>query len=327
MRQVEYYHSEDGQLVCDICPHHCQVTEEKVGICRQRRRVGEKLIAVNYAEAASIALDPIEKKPLYHFRPGSAILSVGANGCNLQCQFCQNCEISQGDVPTQHLPVDQLVRIAGQRGSIGVAFTYSEPLMWYEYVLDAATELKKRGLAVVLVTNGFIEEAPLRRLLPLLDAMNVDLKSPGDEFYRKLCKAHIEPVHRTIRLTHEAGVHLEIAHLVVTGWNDRDESILEVARWIAAVDPEIPLHISRYFPHYKYSEPPTSESFLGRALEIARKELKFVYLGNVPADGGADTVCPDCGELIVQRIGYRVKLLGLKGGACSQCGRKLPFSP
>jgi pyruvate formate lyase activating enzyme len=215
--------------------------------------------------------------------------------------------------------------MAGQRGSIGVAFTYSEPLMWYEYVLDAATELKKRHLAVVLVTNGYIEEIPLRRLLPFVDAMNVDLKSPGDEFYRKLCKAHIEPVHRTIRLAHEAGVHVEIAHLVVTGWNDRDESILEVARWIAAVDAEIPLHISRYFPHFKYTEPPTSEFFLHQALKIAQHELKFVYLGNVASHGGADTLCPDCGALIVQRVGYRIELMGLKRCACAQCGRTLPL--
>lgn len=324
-REVEYYHSENGKLVCDICPHHCQVTEDKIGICRQRRKVGDKLVAVNYAEVASIALDPIEKKPLYHFRPGSVILSVGANGCNLQCLFCQNCEISQGDVPTRHLSVDELIKTAGLRGSIGVAFTYSEPLMWYEYVLDCAQELHKRGYAVVLVTNGYIEETPLRRLLPLVDAMNIDLKSPGDEFYRKMCKARIEPVQRTIRLAHHAGVHIEIAHLVVTGWNDRDESIMELSRWLALVDPEIPLHLSRYFPHYKYDEPPTSEAFLRRALQIARQELKFVYLGNVAADNGSDTHCPDCGALIVERFGYRVKVVGLEEGSCASCKRKLPF--
>ncbi len=324
-RQVEYYHAEDGRLICDTCPHHCDIREGQVGICRQRRRVGERLIALNYAEVASIALDPIEKKPLYHFRPGSAILSVGANGCNLQCLFCQNCEISQGDVPTRHLPVDELVEMAGQRGSIGVAFTYSEPLMWYEYVLDCARRLRERGLAVVLVTNGFIEEEPLLRLLPFVDAMNIDLKSPRDEFYVRLCKAHLEPVQRTIRLSHAAGVHIEIAHLVVTGWNDREDSVLDLARWIATVDPEIPLHISRYFPHYKYFEPPTSETFLRRALEIACEELKFVYAGNISIDAGADTRCPDCGALIVERNGYSTRVVGLKKNLCSHCGRALPF--
>jgi len=155
--------------------------------------------------------------------------------------------------------------------------------------------------------------------------MNIDLKSPGDEFYRKMCKARIEPVQRTIRLAHHAGVHIEIAHLVVTGWNDRDESIMELSRWLALVDPEIPLHLSRYFPHYKYDEPPTSEAFLRRALQIARQELKFVYLGNVAADNGSDTHCPDCGALIVERFGYRVKVVGLEEGSCASCKRKLPF--
>ena len=325
MREVEYYHSENGRLICDLCPHRCKLRDDQVGVCRYRKRVGEKLFATNYAEAASLAVDPIEKKPLYHFRPGTMILSIGANGCNLKCPFCQNSEISQGEVPTRTVPIPDLVKLAGSRGSIGVAFTYSEPLMWYEYVLDAAPELRKSGYVNVLVTNGFIEEEPLLRLLPYIDAMNIDLKSLNGDFYKRLCKARLEPVQQTIRLAHEAGVHVELTHLVVTGWSDNEASITELVSWVASVDDEIPLHLSRYFPHYRYHEPPTSESFLRKALHIARQELKFVYLGNIAVGDGSNTYCPQCGAIIVERSGYQTRVLRLRENACAECGRKLPF--
>jgi pyruvate formate lyase activating enzyme len=175
------------------------------------------------------------------------------------------------------------------------------------------------------VTNGYIEEKPLMRLLPFVDAMNIDLKSAQEEFYHRLCKAHLEPVQRTIRIAHEAGTHVEIAHLVVTGWNDREESVESLSRWIGSVNTEIPLHLTRYFPHYRYNQPPTSENFLRSALEIARRELKFVYLGNMAGEAGADTLCPNCGTLLVARRGYHIDIQGLSGDICAQCGRKLPF--
>ncbi|MCX6641563.1 MAG: AmmeMemoRadiSam system radical SAM enzyme [bacterium] len=324
-REVEFYHQVDGSLICDLCPHRCKFKKQEIGICRQRQRAGENLIALNYAEAASIAVDPIEKKPLYHFHPGSVILSIGANGCNLKCQFCQNCEISQGSVPTRPLSISELVKLAGTHGSIGVAFTYSEPLMWYEYVLDASSELRRGGFVNVLVTNGFIEEAPLAKLLPTIDAMNIDIKSLNDEFYRKICKGRLDPVLRSIRQAHQAGVHIELTHLVVTGWNDNEKSISELVSWIAGVSDHIPLHLSRYFPRYQYDEPATSEAFLLRALEMARQELKFVYLGNIAGGEGSSTFCPNCGALLVERSGYNVKLANLKKNRCGKCDLHLPF--
>lgn len=325
MRYVDFYHQENGKLVCDLCPHGCKLKPDQKGVCRYRKRVGDKIAATNYARMASLAVDPIEKKPLYHFKPGSAILSVGANGCNLKCLFCQNCEISQGDVPSRHLPIGDLVGMAGARGSIGVAFTYSEPLMWYEYVLDASKELKDAGYAVALVTNGFIEEEPLQCLIPYVDAMNIDLKSLNEEFYKRICKAKLEPVQRTIRQAYDAGVHVEITHLVVTGWNDNEEALFKLVSWVASVDDEIPLHLSRYFPRYRYTEPPTSEEFLRNALRIARQELKFVYLGNIAGGDGSNTVCPQCGSLIVERLGYSTRVAGLDGKVCANCRRELPF--
>ncbi len=325
LREVAFCHAENGKLVCTLCPHGCKLKEGQVGVCRVRQRLGDKLIATNYAEVASLAVDPIEKKPLYHFHPGSVILSLGANGCNLQCLFCQNSDISQGEVPTRHLPVNELAKLARTHGSIGVAFTYSEPLMWYEYVLEAAPVLQKQGAVVVLVSNGYLNEEPLRRLLPYVDAMNIDLKSSTEEFYRKVCKARLEPVQRSIRLANEAGVHVEITHLTVTGWNDREEAIAAVANWIAAINPEMPLHLSRYFPHYRYHERPTSAAFLTQALKIARRELKFVYLGNIAGEESSHTLCPDCGTLLVERFGYQTRLVELREGKCGQCGRTLPF--
>jgi pyruvate formate lyase activating enzyme len=325
MQEVEFYHRENGKLVCDLCPHHCKLKADQKGVCRYRKRAGDKIIVTNYAQAASLAVDPIEKKPLYHFKPGSMILSVGANGCNLKCLFCQNCELSQGDVPSQHLPVGDLVGMAGARGSIGVAFTYSEPLMWYEYVLAAARKLRKAGYVTALVTNGFIEEEPLDRLLPYIDAMNIDLKSLNDEFYRRICKGKLEPVQRTIRQAFQAGVHVEITHLVVTGWNDNEEALNALVSWVASVSDEIPLHLSRYFPRHRYSEPPTSETFLRNALRLARQELKFVYLGNIAGGDGSDTSCPQCGSLVVKRHGYTTSVTGLDGSTCSSCHLDLPF--
>lgn len=325
MKEVLFSHKSDGLIVCDLCPHHCKLKDKQSGICRVRKRVGAKLIATNYAEVASLAVDPVEKKPLYHFHPGSAILSIGANGCNLKCQFCQNSEISQGNVPSRPFPIEELVRIAGSRGSIGVAFTYSEPLMWYEYVLEASVALRKANYVNVLVTNGYIEEEPLKRLLPTIDAMNIDLKSLNEEFYGRICKAKLKPVQRSIRQVYEAGVHLEITHLIVTGWNDNESSIRTLVSWIAGLNDEIPLHLSRYFPHYRYSESPTSESFLGRALQIAREELKFVYAGNILLANGSDTLCPQCGSLVIERQGYTTRIIGLKDNQCARCGRELPF--
>ncbi|MBU1652349.1 AmmeMemoRadiSam system radical SAM enzyme, partial [bacterium] len=295
------------------------------GICRQRKRCGDHILVLNFATAASVAVDPIEKKPLYHFKPGSNILSVGANGCNLRCSFCQNSEISQGSAPTSELSVDQLVENAGTGGSLGVAFTYSEPLMWYEYVLDASRALKQAGYVTVLVTNGFIEEAPLRKLLPFIDAMNIDYKSSNEQFYKKICKGRLGPVQRTIALARDFGVHIELTHLLVTGWNDNDMQIEKLVAWIANLDKNIPLHLSRYFPHYQYSEAATSTTFMRHALRICRKELNYVYLGNIAEEDGADSYCPNCNSLLVSRSGYAIRVENLSASKCAVCNSPLPF--
>jgi len=321
--EVPYFRKEGKRIVCEICPRECKLGEGQVGFCQGREVRDGVLIATNYGEAASIAIDPIEKKPLYHVFPGSRIFSLGPNACNLNCDFCQNWQISQDRVPTRYISVDDLARIAATNGSIGVAYTYSEPLMWYEYVRDSAKLLKDKGMLVVLVTNGYLNERPFRDILPVVDAMNIDLKSIDPDFYKKMCGGTIDEVLQNIKIAHEADCHVEITHLVVTGHNDKEDLIDRLAKWVASVDPDIPLHLSRYFPHHHYLAPPTSAAFLQNAFEIARRSLNFVYMGNISVRGTSDTTCPDCGTVNIRRDGYDVAVAELSQGNCGHCGRSL----
>jgi pyruvate formate lyase activating enzyme len=326
MVEAKYWSSlAEGKVLCELCPHHCSLAEGQAGICMGRLNKNGKLFTKNYGEVVSAAVDPIEKKPLYHFYPGSVIFSVGPNGCNLSCPFCQNWEIAQTEVSTSHISPAELVRAAGQNDSIGLSYTYAEPLIWYEYLLDCAELAKNAGLVNVLVTNGFVEEKPLRELLPFVDAFNIDLKSIRAPFYRKLCKAALEPVLRTCRIAKEY-CHVEITNLIIPGENDTDEEIAELVRWVATnLGRETPLHFSRYFPHHKMTAPPTPETTLRRAYDKGMESLYYCYLGNVYAKNGSDTCCPKCGNTLVQRSGYSVRITGIEGRKCSRCGREADF--
>ncbi len=322
--EVPFSHREGERIVCDICPVFCKLAEGQTGLCRGRKVVDGRLIATNYGQVVSLHLDPIEKKPLYHFAPGRQVWSAGPNGCNLLCRWCQNSTISQQTTSTRFYPPDRLARHSMSSESVGLAYTYSEPLIWYETIRDTAPLIHQLGGYNVLVTNGYIEEEPLRELLPLIDAANVDLKFIDAVPFRKYSKGDLAAVQRTIRLMHAAGVHLEITHLVVTGLADSEDHLRRLVDWIAGISPEIPLHISRYLPHHRWQEPPTREDFLIRARELALEALSFVYLGNIHAPGAGDTVCPDCGKLVVERSGYFTRISALADdGTCSACGRKL----
>ncbi len=326
MREVHFYEKIPPQKVrCGICPHRCLISEGEYGICRVRKNSGGLLYATNYAQCAASGLDPIEKKPLYHFYPGSTILSFGALGCNFRCDFCQNWQIAQARVPTQELKPEGAVQSALEvgRDCIGIAYTYSEPLMWYEFIMDTAPLAREKGLKNVIVTNGYINSKPLAALLPYIDALNIDVKAFRPEFYQRLCGAKLEPVLATVRACVEAGCHVEVTNLLVTGLNDAEEEISQLVDWIYSLDPKIPLHFSRYFPSYKLDLPPTPLITLEGAYKIAKKKLPHVYLGNIRDRLGSNTTCPQCGKIVVERDGYGVETKGLDGGKCRNCGEQV----
>ncbi len=315
-----YARKDDGRIQCLLCPQSCLISDGKVGLCLGRKNEGGRLYAVNYGKTVSVAIDPMEKKPLYHFRPGKTILSIAPNGCNLACAHCQNWEISQTSVPTQDLPPEELVAVALKSQGVGVAYTYTEPLIWYEYLLDAGKLVHEAGLANVLVTNGYINAEPLEDLLPLIDAMNIDVKSMDDAFYRTQCKGRVEPVLRTARMAREKGCHVEITNLLIPSLNDSDEDLDKLVAWVADLGRDTPLHFSRYFPRYQCDLPPTPAETLRRAYEKAREHLSFVYVGNISLEGAGDTHCPQCGALLVSRSGYDVRVHQVKDGRCQACG-------
>lgn len=278
---------ERDTVQCLLCPHRCRISSGKTGLCGVRKNIDGTLCAMNYNRIASLSLDPIEKKPLYHFHPGSRILSVGTAGCNLKCPFCQNhsisrCTIDQTD--TIEMTGETLVERALElipEGNIGIAYTYNEPTVWYEYVLDTAKTAKANGLYNVLVTNGYICQEPLERLLPYVDAMNVDLKSFDRDFYRKTLKGGLEEVLAAITAS-AAKCHVEVTTLVIPDVNDSVREIEQIASFLAGISPEIPLHLTRFFPRFEWRDrSPTPVDTLYRLAETAKKQLRHVHIGNV----------------------------------------------
>lgn len=274
------------KVECEICPHHCKLEEGQLGLCRGRINRKGQVVSENYGKLTAFALDPIEKKPLYHFHPGSRILSIGSYGCNLNCPFCQNCDISMAggkEIEYQKVTCEELVEKALQlksRGNIGIAYTYNEPLIGYEFVRDCAKKMKSAGLKNVVVTNGYINKEALTELLPLIDAFNIDLKGFTEEYYHKL-RGDLATVKQSIELA-AAESHVEITTLIVPGENDSEEEMEALSGWLASVNPEIPLHISRFFPRFKMqdrSSTPVEQVY--RLAAVARRKLKYVHEGNV----------------------------------------------
>lgn len=319
-KEALYYEPVDGKCQCHLCPRECLIAEGKSGSCFVRKNVGGRLWATNYGKSSSIALDPIEKKPLFHFYPGRQILSLGTIGCNLHCQFCQNWQISQQEVPTEECSPERAVEMALRvPENLGLAYTYNEPLIWYEFVLDTSRLARQAGLKNVLVTNGVINREPLEKLLPYVDAMNIDLKGFNREFYRKVCGWSYEPVLNTISAA-VGKCHVEVTTLLIPGHNDELGELGEMVAWLAGISPDMPLHFSRYFPNYHFRAEATSEEALVRAREVALKKMNYVYVGNVSLRGAEDTYCKGCGKVIIERRGYWVGKVLLDGNRCRYCG-------
>ncbi len=289
IKEALYYEKIDKDTVqCKLCPHYCKITCGNSGICIPRKAVRDEngetiLINTNYEAITSLAIDPIEKKPLYNFYPGTNILSVGTFGCNFKCSFCQNHNISQQEVPYKIITSEELIEvIINIPNNIGIAFTYNEPSIWYEYVLETAKLLKEKrpDKKVVLVTNGYVNKEPLEELIPYIDAMNIDLKG-DDKYYKNLCKGRLDPVLETIKIAHKNGVHIEVTTLLVSGENTNKENIIFIRDFLSNLDSNIPIHISRYFPMYKQKSEPTSLKVMKMAYDILKEKLNYIYIGNI----------------------------------------------
>ena len=281
--EADFWRTQGDTLICELCPHGCHIAVGQGGRCRVRQNINGRLCSVNFGQVSAIALDPIEKKPFYRFKPGSRILSVGSWGCNLSCRFCQNWRISQEAPPVKRYTPDELVALSLDtvpKGNIGLAYTYSEPLVWYEFVHSCARLIKDAGLDNILITNGYINPRPLRELSPLIAAANVDLKAFSPDFYKDICGGSLPPVLENIKLL--AGqCHVEITALIVPDFNDGLSDMERLASWLTDVDPNIPLHINRYFPNYQFSAPQTPKETLLELKQVAERHLRYVYVGNV----------------------------------------------
>jgi pyruvate formate lyase activating enzyme len=325
-----YERRDDGSVDCRVCPRLCHIRPGKSGSCRARVNRDGTLYAITYGRVCSVAADPIEKKPLYHFFPGSTVLSLGSLGCNFACRHCQNWQIAHAD-PSEatrdlrELPVRNLPVLADHNGCQGVAWTYNEPTIWLEYILDGAQLAHEHGLYTVMVTNGYITEEALDVLAPHIDAYRVDVKGLTDDQYQELCRVrHVEPVLRAaVRAKREHGCHVEIVTNVIPTFNDDDDTLRGIARWIVAeLGAETPWHVTRFTPYLEYAHlPATPIPTLQRALRIGEDAgLRFVYLGNVPGHEGQNTICPNCKRLLVRRTGAAVEDVALRGSLCSMCG-------
>ncbi len=320
---IELYTKENDKIKCLLCPNNCKLLEGQIGACGIRRAENNKITNPYLGVISSTNLDPIEKKPLYHFHPGTQIYSIGFFGCTLKCQFCQNWQISQEspsafDNIKKIMPKD-FVSFLKKNNLTQIAYTYSEPLLYYEWVLEVAKLCRETGIKNILVTNGYLNQAPAKELLKFIDAANIDLKGADDQFYKKDCSGKIEPVQNFIKIAYDLNVHIELTTLVITDTNDSIEDCKKIVEFILSISKNIPFHISRYHPAYKFSKRATDEATIKEWVGYARKYLNFVYAGNVSFDN--DTFCYNCKSLLIKREFYLTKLINLnKQGNCSKCG-------
>lgn len=332
LQPARFYTGENDKIRCLLCPRRCLIGEGHTGFCGVRRVEKGELYTENYGFCAALHWDPIEKKPLYHFYPGRQILSVGTYGCNLRCSFCQNWSLVLGrpEADDRRLSPEELLALLQRAGGpdevVGMAYTYNEPTIWYEYVAETARLLHEHGYRNVLVTNGYISPEPLVELLPYIDAMNIDVKAFNDSFYEQHCRGRRGPVLETVALA-AASVHVEVTALLIPTLNDRPEELARLSSWLAGIDPEIPLHFSRYFPRHRMSLPPTPPETMLAAREIALEKLHYVYLGNIEIAGSADTRCPRCGNLLIARSLYQIRMPGLRDNRCLQCDAPINLLP
>lgn len=330
--EARYYEAIDGKqkrVSCRLCPHGCTISPGDIGFCRARKNLDGRLYSLGYAQPCAVHVDPIEKKPFFHVLPKTLSYSIASAGCNLRCKFCQNWQISQVsplETTNRQLSPHDVVMGAVKSGSRSVAFTYTEPTNFFEYMVDVATVSKEKGLVNVQHSNGYINPDPLKELCRFIDAVNIDLKGFSTTFYRNICGGELEPVLDTIKTLKAAGVWVEITNLVVPGHNDDMDMIRKMSEWVKnSAGADTPVHFSRFFPMYRMtSVPPTPVSVLEKAWQVAKKVgLHYVYIGNVPGHSAENTYCPHCTKLIVRRSGYNILENLVKNGRCPFCSGRI----
>ncbi len=328
-REALYYEKLRDQIVqCHLCPKKCIIKPDKFGNCNARQNIKGKLCSLVYGNLCSIAIDPIEKKPLFHFMPNQKVFSIGTTGCNLHCQFCQNWSTSQikPDTKAKKFTPKQVVKEAIKSGCQIIAYTYNEPIIFYEFVLETAKLAKKEGIKNIIVCNGFINEEPLKELLPYIDAANIDLKSFEDRFYKEYCDAWIQPVLNTLKTIHQSDTILEITNLIIPKLNDNMEKIDEMCKWIFSnLGKDVPLHFSAFYPCYQMEHlPPTPAGILLEAKETAEKnKLNYVYIGNIQLENQGNTYCPKCKQLLIERTQFNISQNNISNGKCKFCGEAI----
>jgi pyruvate formate lyase activating enzyme len=333
LHEAQFWRKAENQEVdCFLCSHRCHILYGKRGVCGVRVNEGGTLYSLVYGRVIAENVDPIEKKPLYHFLPGTRSYSIATPGCNFQCDFCQNWQISQAREHLEQFPEPQvdpfgIVTGALRTGCASIAYTYTEPTIFMEYALDVARMAKQEGLRNVFVTNGYQTPEAVAAMRGLIDAANIDLKSFSDSFYRRVCKGRLQPVLNSVRGMYEAGIHVEVTTLVIPALNDSDEELGQIASFLASISRDIPWHISRFHPDYKAKDlMPTPIRTLEKAARNGEsKGLRYVFIGNVPETERCHTRCPQCREIVIERSVMQVKATRLKDGKCPKCGTPLPI--
>jgi len=321
---------ENKNVRCTLCPHYCKIQNGGYGICRVRKNIEGELFSLNSDKVAAINSDPIEKKPLYHFLPGSTSFSIAAMGCNFNCKFCQNHTLSivknEGQIYGDNITPENIVEKAVESGSESISYTYTEPTIYFELMYETAKLAKEQGLKNVMVTNGFISPGALEKILPFIDGANIDLKAFSDDFYRLYCGGKLDPVLDSIRIMNQNGIWIELTTLLIPGLNSDPKEIRGLISFISGIDPSIPWHVSRFFPNYKITDKkPTDTGQIEEILEKGKETgLLYLYGGNFSSTIWENTFCPECNTLLIERSGYSTKIVNLESGKCAECGEKIP---
>ncbi|GBE13696.1 molybdenum cofactor biosynthesis protein A [bacterium BMS3Bbin14] len=332
MKEAMFYQQGKGaEVICGLCSHRCHIKEGRRGICGVRENREGKLYTLVYGQLVSEHVDPIEKKPLFHLLPGSQSFSISTVGCNFRCLHCQNYQISQyphlqgGQITGREKSAESVVDDAVGSGCASISYTYVEPTIFYEFAYDCAVLAHKRQLKNVFVSNGYMTPEVARHLAPVLDGINIDIKAFTDDFYKKVCKARLQPVLDNVQLMHELGVWVEVTTLIIPGLNDSTRELRELARFIKNVSPAVPWHVTAFYPTYKMMDRErTPIETLRKAREIGLAEgLRFVYEGNIPGGGGENTFCPACGATLITRFGFSVRQVNMTDGRCGKCGEQI----